>query len=109
MSQSLAKYLLGEKLTQAERMFLKSMTFHEGFPVLQKLFAEAIAIAHDDVININPEEPNYDRVLAVRHQREKNINEFCEAIKKSYNANVAIATNEVEKEAAKEEKRREPN
>jgi hypothetical protein len=110
MSKSLAtQFLLEDKLTQEEKIYLKSMSFHEGFPVLQKLFTEACNIAHADVVKADPESPDYDRILAVRYQRERNINEFCEAIRKSFNAHVAMATKEVEKEAAKEEKRREAN
>jgi hypothetical protein len=107
MSKPLSsQFLLEEKLTPQERMYLKSMSFHEGFPVLQKLFNEACAIAHADVVKADPESPDYDRILAVRYQRERNINEFCEAIRKSFNAHVGVITKEIEKEATREEKAR---
>jgi hypothetical protein len=104
MSQPLTKKFLADNLTQAERMYLKSMSFHEGFPVLQKLFSEACKQANDDVVRTDPEEKDYANVLAIRQQRARNINEFCEAIRKSFNAHVDMATKEVEKEAAKQEK-----
>jgi hypothetical protein len=109
MSAPLTKKFLADDLTQTERMYLKGLSFHEGFPVLQKLFNEACKQANDDVVRTDPEEKDYEKLLATRQQRARNINEFCEAIRKSFNAHVDIATKEVEKEAAKEEKRREPN
>jgi hypothetical protein len=109
MSAPLTKKFLADDLTQTERMYLKSMSFHEGFPVLQKLFNAACDQAHADTVKTDPEEKDYDKILAIRHQRERNINEFCEAIRKSFNAHVDIATKEVEKAAAKEEKSRSTN
>jgi hypothetical protein len=106
MSKPLTQKFLADNLTQAEKMYLKSLSFHEGFPVLQKLFSEACKQANDDVIRTDPEEKDYANILAIRQQRARNINEFCEAIRKSFNAHVDMATKEVEKEAAKEEKRR---
>jgi hypothetical protein len=107
MSTSLTKKFLADDLTQTERMYLKSLSFHEGFPVLQKMFSEACRLANDDVIKTDPEEKDYEKILGIRQQRARNINEFCEAIRKSFNAHVDVATKEIEREAAKEEQLRE--
>jgi hypothetical protein len=109
MSVSLLKKFLAEGLTQTERMYLKSLSFHDGFPVLQKIFSEACKIVNEDVVRTDPEEKDYEKTLAIRQQRARNINEFCEAVRKSFNAHVQIADQELENAAAKEEKSRSTN
>jgi len=106
---SITKTPLGKDLTQGERIYLASLAHHDGFPVLQKLFDDACRAATEEVMKVDPASPNYKDVLAAKQANARAIHEFCDAIRKSFNWNVEIGVQEVEKEAAKEEKRRSPN
>jgi hypothetical protein len=92
----LSKVLLGEYLTQTERLYLRSLPDHDGFPVLKKLFDQVCRLATEDVVKLDPEDEHYERKLAARTQRARDFNEFAGCIIKSFNANVQIA-NDIEK------------
>ena len=91
MSTNLQKEFLGESLTQTERLYLGSLTHHDGFPVLEKLMNEACRIATEDVMRLDPENDKYAAQLVARQQRARNISEFCGAILKSIRANIVVA------------------
>lgn len=86
----LTKTFLGEDLTELERMYLKSLSMHDGFPVLKKIFDQACRIATEESLKADPEKDDYDRVVKYRQMRARIINEFCGAIIKSFNANVSL-------------------
>jgi hypothetical protein len=98
--KDLKDILLGENLTQTERLYLGSLAHHDGFPVLKKLFDEAARIATAQAIQCDPEEERYDQIVKYRQQRARIINEFVGAIQKSFNANAMIAEDQEKKEKA---------
>ena len=88
---NLQKEFLGETLTQSERLFLISLTHHDGWPVLVKMMNEACTIATQDVVKLDPEDDKYATKLAARQQRARDMNEFCGAILKSVKGNMEVA------------------
>lgn len=106
--RDLTGILLGEELTQTERLYLCSMAGTEGFPVLRKLFDQACRIATEDIVKLDPEDERYEAKLRLRQQRARDINEFCEAIRKSFSANVVMARQEEEKKQGEKQNER-PN
>jgi hypothetical protein len=105
MSKNLKDILLGQTLTPTERLYLGSLSMHDGFPVLKKLMEEACRFVNEDVIKTDPEaeKRDYERVLAVRQQRARNINEFCFALLKNMDANILMGqaqSNEEKKDNA---------
>ena len=85
------------------------MTFHDGFPVLQKIFDAACRMVTAEVMKVDPRSPNFKDVLAATQQDARAVNEFCAAVRKSFLYHEQMAVNEIEKEADKEESRRAPN
>jgi hypothetical protein len=75
--------LLMDELSVAEKIVLGQLTHQPGFTVLQKLFDAACTRATADIVKLDPEEEGYDRVLAVRSQRARTMNEFANSIRKS--------------------------
>lgn len=96
----LTKILLGEGLTQTERLYLGSLAHHDGFPVLKKLFDQACKLATEDVLKVDPEDKEYASKVQARAMRARIINEFVGSIRKSFEANVMIANEAEEKENA---------
>jgi len=88
---NLQKEFLGETLTQTERLFLTSLTHHDGWPVLVKLMNEACLLATQDVVKLDPEDDKYASKLAARQMRARDMNEFCGAILKSVKGNMEVA------------------
>jgi hypothetical protein len=88
---NLQKEFLGENLTQTERLYLGSLTHHDGWPVLEKMMQEACRIANEDVMKLDPEDKEYIPKLTARQQRARNISEFCGAIIKSIKGNIQVA------------------
>ena len=103
---NLTKKLLCEDLNQMERLYLKSLTMHDGFPVLQKIFDEACRRATEEVMKVNPTDANYEKVLAATQANARAIHEFCQAVRLSFNAHISNAE---AMERQEEEKRRENN
>ena len=75
--------LLMEDLTQPERVFLTQIFQHAGFKVLIKLFDAGCTRATQDIVRLDPEKPDYERLLTYRSQRSRNINEFSALVMKS--------------------------
>jgi hypothetical protein len=98
---NLQKEFLGTNLTQTERLYLQSLTHHDGYAVLEKLFNEACRIATEDVMKADPEDPKYDFIVKARQQRARNINEFCGAVLKSIKGNIVVANDTKEKDNAR--------
>jgi hypothetical protein len=94
----ITKILLGEGLTQTERLYLGSLAHHDGFPVFKKLVDQVCRLATEDIVKLDPEDPQYERKVAARTQRARDFNEFAGAIQKSFNANVMLANEQEEKE-----------
>ena len=91
--------LLMESLTIPERVMLGQMTSVGGFKVLVKLFDAACSRATADVVKLDPESSDFERVLAERQRRARAINEFCASVMKSIDYHVDL----IRREAAAEE------
>jgi hypothetical protein len=75
--------LLMEDLTHPERIFLTQIVQHAGFQVLIKLMDAGCTRATQDIVRLDPEKPDYERLLTYRSQRSRNINEFSAWVFKS--------------------------
>lgn len=88
----LTQIRLDQGLTEAERLYLKALSLHEGFAALKKMFENACRSAHEDMVKLDPMDPQYEAHLKYLHQRERVINEFANGIRKSFEANVVEAS-----------------
>lgn len=78
--------LLIDGLTLQDRMYLAHLTNQPGFKVVVDLMHAACAKANEDVIKLNPEDPNikdYEKALISRQQNARSINQFCTSFLKS--------------------------
>ena len=75
--------LLMDELTHPERIFLAQIVQHAGFKVLVKLFDAGCSRSTQDIVRLDPEKPDYERLTVYRTQRSRNINEFSALIMKS--------------------------
>ena len=86
--------LLMESLTTPERVMLGQMTSVGGYKVLVKLFDAACSRATADVVKLDPESSDFERVLAERQRRARAINEFCASVLKSIDYHVDLIRQE---------------
>lgn len=66
-----------------DKMYLAHMTQHPGFEVLQRMMTSACDQVNAAVIKLDPEDANYERIVAVRQQSARVINHFCAELLKS--------------------------
>jgi len=100
---------LGEELTQEEKLYLNSLTMHDGWPILVRILNEACKKATEDVIKIDPQIEGYERKLAAAQNTARAKNQFCTDVLKTISWRITEGINELEAEAEKEEHRRAPN
>lgn len=94
---NLSKRVLGANLTQTERLYLASLSHHDGFPILQRLMDEACRAATEEVMRVDPTAPNYKDVLAATQANARAIHEFCDSIRKNFLLNAELAMQEEKK------------
>lgn len=82
--------LLMEDLTGQERTFLSQIVQHPGFSVIIKLFDAGCVRATQDIVKLDPEKPDYERLLTYRSQRSRNISEFSAWIRASVNYHTGV-------------------
>jgi hypothetical protein len=75
--------LLERELTIADCVMLDATMRSPGFSVLTRLYEAACAWANNESIKLDPEDPNYDKKLAVRMQRTRNFNEMVQYVRLS--------------------------
>src|SRR5580692_3284546 len=97
------KRMLLPEMKQDERVYLLSLTHHDGFPVLKRMIEEAVNMAKEAVFELDPSSPTYDAELKAAQQEARSIRRFAVALIMSFNAHTSNAINEIEKETAKEE------
>lgn len=95
--------LLMDELTEPERVMLGRMTYDGGYKVLVKLFNAACIRVTQDIVRLDPEKPDYARLLEIRSQRSRNINEFCAMVLKSLDYHVDILRHQKLEEQTQEE------
>lgn len=85
--------ILGDKLTIPEQVTLASMTHHPGFKILVKMFEAACEDATQEVLRVDPEEQNYERVLAARQQCSRSTHQFSRRVLDSIQYHIQVARN----------------
>jgi hypothetical protein len=75
--------LMMEDLTHPERIFLAQIYAHAGFKVLIKLLNASCARATEQIVKLDPEKPDYERLLPYRSQRSRNFSECVSEVMKS--------------------------
>jgi hypothetical protein len=75
--------LLMEELTHPERIFLTQIFQHAGFKVLIKMLNASCARATEQIVRLDPENPDYQRLLTYRSQRSRNFSECISEVMKS--------------------------
>lgn len=75
--------LLEKELTLADCVALGQTMGTPGFEIVRRLYEAACQAAGNDSIKLDPERPDYERVLAVRAQRARNFNELVEWVRLS--------------------------
>jgi hypothetical protein len=89
-------------LTEAEQMALTSMTTHPGFPVLEKMFMAACKITNDAVIQLDPSDEAYDRLVKPLQQKARERNEFSLMILRSIAWHEAVLKDTIESKKPQE-------
>jgi hypothetical protein len=98
------KPLLQDSLTQVKRVML-GQTYHSpGFHVVIELIEAMCADALAFTTKLNPEDDGYERKLAVRTQRARNINEAAAILRDSiqYHLDMIVKQDAEENQAAEE-------
>jgi hypothetical protein len=98
------KPLLQDSLTQVQRVML-GQTYHSpGFTVVIKLIEGMCDDALAYTTKLDPEEEGYERKLAVRTQRARNINEAAAILRDSikYHLEMIVKQDADENQAAEE-------
>jgi hypothetical protein len=72
-----------EGLSLEDKMALGNMQLHPGFIVMKKLFEDACDQATASAIKLNPEDPQYETILKIRHLTARVTNEVCATLIKS--------------------------
>lgn len=68
--------ILADKLALPERVSLSSVVHHPGFSVIVKMLEAACEDATNEVMRVDPEEENYERILSARQQRSRYSHEL---------------------------------
>lgn len=80
--------LCRDGLSVEERMYLSNLSIHPGFLVLKKMIQEACQKANEQVISLNPVDPDFDRKLKVLVVTARAMNSFAASLIKSVQAHV---------------------
>lgn len=77
---------------------LGGLTAHPGYPVLQELIRAAVERANAAVIVVNPDDNNYNRMLAAAQQEARAMNKFAKWVLRSilYHSQVAIVNGQTD-------------
>jgi hypothetical protein len=95
------KALLSEgenAITQVERVMLNQLMYQPGWKVLVKLFDAVCTKSVEAMAKLNPEDPDYDRLVVVRAQNSRITNETVKLIRDSVLAHVNSIIKQEEKE-----------
>ena len=92
----MAKMLCRDCLTLEERVYLANLSTHPGFAVMIKLMEDACSQATKKTIALDPEDPNYDSKLKVRHLEARIMNDFAASVIASCRTHVEALEAEVE-------------
>src|ERR1035437_4892160 len=75
--------LLMDGLTLPEKVMLAGLTRHVGFPVLIKLIDALCERSVENLVKLDPEIENYERVLSVRQIRSRTTQENARDLRES--------------------------
>src|ERR1035437_3899477 len=85
--------ILYGKLTIPEQVMLAQLTHQPGFKVLVKMLESASEDATQDVLRVDPEQENYERLLLARQQRSRATIEFSRRVLDSIQYHIDAARN----------------
>ena len=102
----MAKLLLDE-LGPLDRAHLAALTMQPGWPIIVKMFEQACSIATTRVIQLSPEDANYNQKLANAQINARATHDFCASVLKSIAAHCTAVgeEREAEKEAVESAKK----
>lgn len=75
--------VLGEALSHEHRMLLGQLSAMPGFEILKLLMSEMCEVANQRVIKVDPEKPDYEKVLSRQQLMARAINDCCSSILQS--------------------------
>lgn len=75
--------LLADGLSMAERVSLGMLAAHPGYAVLDKMIRAAVDRANAKVMLVDPQDANYNRVLAATQQEARATNTFAKLVLRS--------------------------
>lgn len=100
MSEKKKQILLDGVLSMPEQVLLGQLTQMGGYKVLQKLFDAAATVFQEAPLKLDPENPNYEKLVASRTQAARNAIEFSNLVFNSVECHVKAAmVADVEREA----------
>lgn len=99
-----SKVLLEGILTTPEQVLLAQLVQMGGYKVLMKLFDAATTRFQEAPLKLNPEDPNYEKLVASRTQRARNSIEYANSVFNSVKWHTeVIGLKETENEAESED------
>lgn len=103
----MARVLLADSLNDVDRAYLENLQHHEGYKVLVRLLNEKCSQANADVIRLDPDVPNYEKLLAEKQKKARFMSEFCSDVLGSMDAHInALVTQQTEEQEQQEKIRR---
>src|SRR5258708_7248704 len=98
MAEKERKTLLQDELSVPDRSMLGQVTHHGGFKVIDKLLEAALLSATADMVKLDPEKSDYDKLIAVRVQRSRNFNECIKLIRDSIDYHISAVQIQTQEE-----------
>jgi len=78
--------LLSGKLSVGDQLALGSLAAHPGYAVLERMIRAAVDEANTKVMQVDPSDSNYNRVLAAVQQEARATNRFAMKVLRSINS-----------------------
>jgi len=93
------------ELTLEEKLYLSAMAQHPGFTVFKKLIDDAFKQKMASIVDLSPEDPEYDTKLRSRQTDLRLTKEICAILIKSINMHAQAALVEQNVNKAREEEK----
>jgi hypothetical protein len=82
--------LLGDDLSQAERILLAQLAHTPGFTVFIKMMNAACLKATQDILKLDPELDGYEKKVSERQRRARFMSEFSDLVFSSINYHIEV-------------------
>lgn len=75
--------LLQDEMSLPERAMLANLVHHPGFQVLVKLLDSSLERATQNVLSVDPESEDYERILLARQRQARAMHDFVGSLRRT--------------------------